>query len=395
MEKNTLIITNKSRGKKKVIKKGIKSFRNPGIDLMRLIGMLDIVIFHILIDSNIFNRYSKYRRQLDNMAIFGNWHISNFGIISGIVGYKNSNHLKYSNLFYLWLTVFFYSLTIHYAYKKYNRNFFSTNRKIQYYFPVIFNNHWYFTSYFGMYFFLPLINRGISYLQKGEFTIVVLGIIGIFIIWNDYFLLGNKDQTDPFSVHGGRSMIGLILFYIIGAYIGKHIIVENKNRRIYYYIICLLIFFASGQSIIYFLTYYGHNKYKLFLQKFCRNRLNSLATMAQTISLNLLFSQIKYNKYISKIISFFGQLAFGVYIIHDHIDIRYVIFANLFQNYPDNLTLNQIKLLVILKGLKYFSICILIDLIRFFIFKLLMIRLLLNFIEKKIYSIIGIYKNNK
>ena len=190
-------------------------------------------------------------------------------------------------------------------------------------------------------------------------------------------------------------MLGLLIFYIIGAYIGKYIIVENKNRTIYYYVICIIIFFGSGHLCNYFINYNGNDKYKLFLKKFCKRKNNSLTSMSQTISLNLLLSQIKYNKYIGKIISFFGQLAFGVYIIHDHVDIRYVVFSNLFGKYQNNLNLYKVIFLIFLNGLKYFSICIFIEVIRFLIFKILMVKFLLNFIEKKIYSLIGIYKNSQ
>ena len=38
----------------------------------------------------------------------------------------------------------------------------------QEYCPVIFNRYWYFTTYFGMYLFLPVINKGIENLTKGN-----------------------------------------------------------------------------------------------------------------------------------------------------------------------------------------------------------------------------------
>ena len=116
---------------------------------MRLFEMLDIVIFHIIIDSNILSKSNRYSKQIDYVLTFTAWQISNFGIISGIVGFKNSKSLKYSNLIYLWLIVFFYSLTIHYA----NPNFISPLKNIQYYFHIIYKNHWHITTYFGMYFF--------------------------------------------------------------------------------------------------------------------------------------------------------------------------------------------------------------------------------------------------
>ena len=137
MKKIFVIIRNKF--KENNIKK--EKIRNASIDIMRILGMYDIIIFHILINSNIYNKYYKYKNELKFIEVFTNWHISNFGIISGIVGFKNDKHLKYSNLIYLWLIVIFYSLIIHYSYKIYNPYFVSTKKQIEYFFPVIYNNH--------------------------------------------------------------------------------------------------------------------------------------------------------------------------------------------------------------------------------------------------------------
>ena len=234
---------------------------------------------------------------------------------------------------------------------------------------------------------MPLINRGILNLNKREFKIIVLSVITIFIIWK--YINNIDDKIDPFYLNSGRSMIGLIVFYIIGAYLGKYIIIENKNKKIYYYLICIIIYIISGYLCNNFISYYGNNIFKLFLKGLYECRLNSVAMISQTISLALLFSQIKYNEYIGKFISFFGQLTFGIYIIHDHVDIRYIIFKDLFKKYPNNLTLKSVIFLILRKGLKYFSICIFIDFLRFLFFNLIRVKILLSYIDKKIISYIG------
>lgn len=43
-------------------------------------------------------------------------------------------------------------------------------------------DYWYFSTYFGMYLFLPLINKGLSLVDKVELTIVLISMIGIFFI---------------------------------------------------------------------------------------------------------------------------------------------------------------------------------------------------------------------
>ena len=182
-----------------------------------------------------------------------------------------------------------------------------------------------------MFLFLQIINRGILQLSKKEYKFIVLSIIFFIIIWKAYKIKYNFENTDPFNINSRRSMIGLIIFYIIGVYIRKYVIVENKNKKRYYYLICLFILIFSGVLCNYYLNHNATNIFRILLKNLFGYRLNSISMVSQTISLNLLFSQIKYNKYISRVISFLGQLSFGVYIIHDHKDIRYVIFKDIFK----------------------------------------------------------------
>ena len=86
-----------------------KKKRNPNIDLIRIAGMLAIIIVHMFQHGDIFNKYKKFIG-LQLINIFCKWHVSSFGMISGIVG--NLNH-KYSNLFYLWFIAVFYLFIIY------------------------------------------------------------------------------------------------------------------------------------------------------------------------------------------------------------------------------------------------------------------------------------------
>ena len=87
-----------------------------------------------------------------------------------------------------------------------------------------------------MYLFIPLINKGLSIVNKKELKTIVVSIFSIFIILKDFIIIKN----DPFKLNSGYSVLNLIMFYILGAYLGKYIIKGNKNKSIFYYLICLL-----------------------------------------------------------------------------------------------------------------------------------------------------------
>ena len=158
-------------------------------------------------------------------------------MISGVFGYKST---KYSNLLYLWLQVFFYSVSIDYYYKKYKLRYnrpFEEQKNISF-FPVVFHRYWYFTAYFGMYLFLPAVNRGIQYLNKSELKLLVMSIIGVFFIWRYYM----NPKSDVFKFNNNNSPIWLLTMYLIGSYIGKFRVDYNGIKKTIYCLICLFIF---------------------------------------------------------------------------------------------------------------------------------------------------------
>ena len=212
------------------ISKNIK-IRNPGIDLARLISMYCVIIHHFYYIAGGFRKYSKYSKQLKVLEVMISWHIDGFALISGIVGYKTN---KYSNLLYLWLDVLFYSIGFHYYFSK--KKAIIENKWIEF-FPMVFFRYWYFTAYFGMYLFLPIINKGISILSQSELRLVVISTLGIFVFWRRHKNPGN----DIFHLNSGESTIWILIFYITGAYIGKYRKDYKGIKKYIYCFICLFI----------------------------------------------------------------------------------------------------------------------------------------------------------
>ena len=105
----------------------------------------------------------------------------------------------------------------------------------------------------------------------------------------------------------------------------------------------------------------------------------------QSSSLILFLTTIEYNKYIAKFITFIGPLTYGIYLSHNHNIIKPTIIDKLFDNEPYNLTLNTVKKLILLKALKIFVICAIIDYLRDLLFRLLFIRKICILFEKLLF----------
>ena len=138
--------------------------------------------------------------------------------------------------------------------------------------------------------FLPVINKGVEYLTKSELKLVVISMISIFVFWEDY-----KNPTeDVFKLHGGMSILWLLIFYIIGAYIGKYRVDYSGYKKYIYCIICILFYTIS--SFIYFKAAinelnFGNGRYQLEIANMLKRtftlRYDSLSKVIQSISVCL------------------------------------------------------------------------------------------------------------
>lgn len=375
---------NKIVNKQKIIKK-----RNVAVDFLRIITMMGIVYTHILNQGKGFYKYNRYKHKIRSLYTYVFWHNNVYGLISGIVGYKSA---KYSNLLYIWLCIVFYSVSIHYYYLKYKQGAIVKDDLYKECFPIIYSRYWYCTSYFGMFMFLPAINKGIQYLNKSEFKLLVVSIFGIFVFWQN--LINNK--FDTFKFGGGHSSIWLSCLYIIGAYIGKFNVIYKGIKRYIFIFIYFFIFLMLCSLFNHFRDYkifsFSENykiKLRNFIKRLMSRRLYHVIRTTLAIFITLFFLQIKYNKYLSKVITFCGPLTFGVYLIHFNSNVNYNYLGNILKQESYNLTANEAIKMLILKSLKLFIVCIAIEYLRHSLFSILKIRNICIYIEKIAFKIVN------
>ena len=240
-----------------------------------------------------------------------------------------------------------------------------------------------------MYLFLPVINKGIAYLEKSELRNIFMSLILIYIIERDIM----NPKGDPFRMASGYSSIWFLICFLMGAYFGKF---KHNYHGFKKFIFCILYL-----NVFYYSTYFCYNisfypmkkvsgyfktKLMIYLKQIFIQRISSVPMILQSISVLLFLTQIKYNKYLGKIITFIGPLTFGVYLIHEQPLIRAFIIRNLFAKNSNNLPLHSVVKLILLKALKIFTISACIDYLRHILFTILRIRKLCIFIEKIIFK---------
>ena len=136
--------------------------RNYGIDLLKILSMINIINLHINNHTNqlrLDRRNPKYK-QVFRLEVFSFFPVNVFGLVSGIIGYKK---YKFINIIYIWFEYLFYSVFLTmFLYYKSMSNF---RNLILSFFPLGIIRHWYVNSYIFMYLFLPFITDSLNSLD--------------------------------------------------------------------------------------------------------------------------------------------------------------------------------------------------------------------------------------
>lgn len=336
----------------------MQSKRNLSLDLLKIISMIMIVILHLLSKGNGLHSTIVAHRNLSWLIeTFCSCAVDVYVIISGYFLYEGN--FSWNKVFKIWRQVWFYSILflIIFFIFCYKISFTELMFSI---FPITFKeNYWFITCYLFMYIASPFLNLMLKSISEDMhfniciFIIVVFSVISIFLPY--------ESRLD---VTNGYSIIWFISLYIISAYLKRKNIQTRNNKKFLflYFVICAIIF----------LIYLIFNKFGLIYY----DRLywySSITVLFSAISLVLYFKdfQIK-NKYLLSFIKKVSPLTLGVYLIHENIFVRNVLYGGIFNlNLYNNINILFYFLIILILAIFIFTCCCFIDYIRIQLFKFL------------------------
>lgn len=349
------------------------SGRNYGIDLLRILSMLMIVMLHVLRQGGILDTVEDGSKNYYGVWIFESLCIGAvdlYALISGFVGVNSK--LKYYKIANLWLQVEFYCVLFAVIlYTSYPIHF-SIPALINSLAPVSTNQYWYFTAYFFMFFFTPFYNRLLNSLSKRQ--LVYLGSI-IFVfssLWPTIW------QRDIFELNNGYSFIWLSLLYVLGGIIKKTELYKKTNPIVM--VAVFIVLSLAGAGFRFGVTQLGWavSEPNLLIKYYSAN------VVAGCICLFLAFCRLNIkSRSLIKIIAFVSPLTFGVYIIHTGTYVWKCILEGAFSSYSE-LSAPVMLSAVVGTTLLIFVICAAIEYIRSLIFKLLKISKHMQNLENKV-----------
>lgn len=352
--------------------------RNYGIDLLRIVSMLMVVLVHVLGQGGILaNTRGVNNAVVWLLEIMAFSAVDCYALISGYVGYsENEKPCYYRKFLGLWTQIFTYSFGITFVAFLVDVEGVGLKNLFISMFPITFKFYWYACAYVGLFFLIPWINKLLQACSKWESTKFIFIIAMTFIV---YVTFSNRID-DCFLLNDGYSFIWLTILYTIGAWIKKcNVFLYLKNSK-------LLI--LGGTCIL--LTW----SIKIFLRNTEWSTLlvnyTSFTVVFMAFVFLAIFSKLKIGKVGEKIIRFIAPSTFGVYLIHVHpILYNYLLKDAFLWCVSSSWWMLIIETFV--STFVIFSVCIMIETIRLWLFRVLKVDQLIDkitiIIENFVYKI--------
>lgn len=235
--------------------------RNYGIDALRIVAMLMILVHHILMTGGVVGGTIRGTPQyyvgmfLNAMAYVG---VNCYALISGYVGVKAK--YKYINAIMIWLQVFFYMFLITLGFQIFCPDKISIKNWVDVFFPITTQQYWYITAYIGLFIFMPILNMALNNLSREQVRVMICLVLVIFSVLPTIF------RVDSMQLDKGYSVWWLAILYMLGGYIGKYSPLRKckTTRFLWVYLIAAIVGFGMEMTLLSL----GKTKFASFLMMY-------------------------------------------------------------------------------------------------------------------------------
>lgn len=314
--------------------------RQSNFELLRILSMFLIVMHHIAVHGEYGEVTSVNYAVLRFFEIGGKIGVNLFVLISGY--FMVNSEFKFKKLVYLAAEIIFYSLLYFIILLSCGKVTYSVDFLQATLFPLLSNSYWFASAYIITYCLSPYLNSVIKNTTKKQliYLIVFLLILQCYV---------------PFTFGPNFfSNVGWFLtLYLIAAYLKVYPVKITDSNKI------LLPSAILTYLAIALLNIFTDEDFWLINHAVC-----TLCSVAAFCSFK------NFNIGQNKVINAVAKTTFGVYLIHDNIWIRHILWVELLKC-PTHAQNNLFIIFAVVAVLLVFALCMLIDIIRELIFTLL------------------------
>ena len=351
--------------------------RNYGIDVLRILSMLFVVVLHVLGHGGILKSELSFAKfsLVWFLEILAYPAVNCFVLISGYVGCREHPfYPRLRNFLSLFFTVLFYSVAITALFRIFAPEHLEAKAMVRSFLPIITEQYWFFTAYFGLFLLSPFLNMLVCTSARRD-AVLFFTVFALFSMISAY--------EDIFSLGKGYSLIWFILLYLAGGFIKKYRFEELFSGRRW-------LLFAFAALLI---TWSVKVCPWLSAIPFLKNHMGRIVAytsptvVVMAVGLLCAFSRARGFAALAAPITFLSTSAFSVYLIHDHALVRSFVISHLHE-FTAGFTAPRLLLFILAAVAAIFTCCILIDKVRICLFRFLGVHRLSAWIEKALTSAI-------
>lgn len=301
--------------------------RNSNHELMRILSMFFIVLWHVIIAGNLTNCSNPSVRMIYTLLQFTIIvHVNSYVLLTGY--YQSKSTFKQSKLWKIINSAWFYRVVIMVLFSILGFISIDKVQIIKDILPVGLDNYWFIKAYILLYCITPFLNKFIKALDKKTYQkMLMVCFIIVCIIPN---ITGGE-----FFASTGYTLYNFIFLYFLGAYLRDYPLDENYFFKIFskklFKIIMIAIFFGCvllNNVLFYFQEQLsGVNGLFDLIASYINTaslEYSNPIVIVQTVAYFSFFTTLKIK---SKAINYLSGLMLGIYFIHEN---NYMI-ANLYK----------------------------------------------------------------
>jgi surface polysaccharide O-acyltransferase-like enzyme len=340
--------------------------RHYGIDLLRILCMFMILFLHYFCYGRLRNLPNG---QLDIPGAIMWWMyaltyvaVGCYVLISGY--FLVDQPFRISKIIKLLLQVYFYSMGIAAVLLILGKTSLSFTL-MRCVLPISFRHYWFITAYLGLNFLLPFFNRIIRMLSKKQHLGLLLVVFLMLSLWRDVI----PTVDSPFFSGATYSLPLFIELYLIAAYVRLYVDVQKIRRPIVGYFFCTFAVFVVWLVLRYVYANYIDLSADIPSDYYYRN--HSALVVVGAVCLFVTFLKLRItNRLLIKLIKLVSPLTLGVYLIHEHYELRMLLWNRVvfMAGLPRNILTPVLALLV---TVVLYTVLLAVDFVRAKLFGLL------------------------
>ncbi len=351
--------------------------KNYGIELLRILSMLSIMVLHVLGQGGVLSKLTPLSDRyeiawfLEITVYFG---VTVYALISGYVGVDRRFHV--SNIVYVWLQVLFYTVLVTAAFALFLPGSVGSKEILGMIFPVMTEQYWYYSAYIGMFFFIPMMNHAMQTIYPRYAKLMFIAFIILFSVLPVFF------DTDVYGLRKGYSVLWLMICYFAGAYVKKYEVLKKVSALRLWGLFFLSVLLTWGYKfVLEFLL--GYSRYESGRSNMLI-AYNSPTILLSGVALLVIFSRIDPKGRFRKVIAAVAPLCFGVYLSNCHPLIWQHLVKERFARYA-TYPLPLMLLEILLAAFGMFLCGIAVDAVRYLIFEGGHLRQKLRILEDRLF----------